>query len=467
MILGFVFKIGDLSPQRCTLEKDKKNSVQIHGELAQKLNEWLLANALSHSRHEILEVFLREFGVSMTKKALQKRENRLGIKRDLLTEQARGPYRQGNAPNPEHPPNPGGEQSPPPKPAPTVEDELAADRRARRAQREHRVLNARYQHLLDVIEEVEAQRDEAIGLRDAPRNPIVIEPKSRTGKSEAVAVAVASDWHIEEPVEPSSVNGMNEFNLEIAEMRAKMFFERTLRLVKKERQDVKISTLVLGLLGDFITGNIHEEMLVTNLLKPMDAMLKARDMLEGGIRFLLENSDLSIVCVCCVGNHSRITKKVYAASEHGFALEWMMYHDMRRAFANEERVQFVIEDSYHTYLPIYDYLVRFHHGHAVRYQGGVGGLTIPLNKAIAQWNKGRVATLDVIGHWHQYMPARQGGCVVNGSLIGYNGFALRIKAGYEDPTQAFFLIDRDRGVTCHWPILFERRTRAVIVGGVK
>ena len=440
-----------------------------------QINEWLLANAINYARYELPAIIEREFGIVLTRDAVERRERRLRIKRDLRAEQARGQNRVGSQPNPSEVSSLTGTTedksadtpATPTKPPPTVDDELAADRRARRVQRDHQVLNARYKHLLDVIELVEEQRDEAIGLRDAPRNPIVIVPKSRTGKSEAVAVAVASDWHIEEPVEPSSVNGMNEFNLEIAEARAEMFFERTLRLVKKERQDVKIHTLVLGLLGDFITGNIHEEMLVTNLLKPMDAMLKARDMLEGGIRFLLENSDLNIVCVCCVGNHSRITKKVYASSEHGFALEWMMYHDMRRAFTGEERVQFVIEDSYHTYLPIYDYLVRFHHGHAVRYNGGVGGLTIPLNKAIAQWNKGRVATLDVIGHWHQYMPARQGGCVVNGSLIGYNGFALRIKAGYEDPTQAFFLIDRDRGVTCHWPILFERRTRAAITGGVK
>jgi hypothetical protein len=70
-------------------------------------------------------------------------------------------------------------------------------------------------------------------------------------------------------------------------------------------------------------------------------------------------------------------------------------------------------------LQIYDVTVRFHHGHSIRYAGGVGGIYIPTNKAIAQWNKGRHADLDVFGHFHQL---RDGGnFICNGSLIGYNG----------------------------------------------
>ena len=42
--------------------------------------------------------------------------------------------------------------------------------------------------------------------------------------------------------------------------------------------------------------------------------------------------------------------------------------------------------------------------------------------------------------------------VSNGSLIGYNEYALSIKAKYEPPQQAFFLIDAERGKRHSTPI---------------
>ena len=129
-----------------------------------------------------------------------------------------------------------------------------------------------------------------------------------------------------------------------------------------------------------------------------------------------------------------------------------MFHHLASQF-KDPRVKFIIEDSYHTYLDILGMTVRFHHGHDIRYQGGVGGLTIPVNKAIAQWNKGKKANLDVFGHWHTRFDG--GNFICNGSLIGYNAYAISIKASYEKPTQVFFLIDRKRGKTLMAPICFD------------
>ena len=98
-------------------------------------------------------------------------------------------------------------------------------------------------------------------------------------------------------------------------------------------------------------------------------------------------------------------------------------------------------------------VIRFHHGHAIRYAGGVGGITIPVNKAIGQWQKMKNADVDCFGHWHQYMPLRN--FVANGSMIGHNAFATSIKADFERPQQAFFLWDKKRKKTVQIPILFE------------
>ena len=130
-----------------------------------------------------------------------------------------------------------------------------------------------------------------------------------------------------------------------------------------------------------------------------------------------------------------------------------MYRNIALHFEHEKRLKFLIAEGYHIYLTVYGMVLRIHHGHALKYQGGIGGLYIPVGKAIDKWNKGRKADLDIFGHWHQLIFAPYFVC--NGSLIGYNSYALSIKAEYEKPRQAFFLISKKRGRSLMAPIFVE------------
>ena len=128
-----------------------------------------------------------------------------------------------------------------------------------------------------------------------------------------------------------------------------------------------------------------------------------------------------------------------------------MYLHLAAYFRQEPRVTFKIADGIHSYVQIYDQTVRFQHGHAIKYGGGVGGIYIPVNKSIAQWNRARHADLDIFGHFHQQVDG--GNFLCNGSLIGYSAYALSIKASFEPPKQTLILIDKKRGKTANWPIL--------------
>lgn len=272
-------------------------------------------------------------------------------------------------------------------------------------------------------------------------------------KGESVAFAIASDWHIEEEVRPETVNGLNKYTLHIAEQRAEQFFINTLKLVKKEQHETKIETLVLALLGDFITGNIHEELLETCQLRPIDASIMAMNLISGGIDYLLKNSTLKLVIPCAVGNHTRITKQVHIGTEQGNSLETFLYHTLKDKYKDNKRVEFLIAEGYLSYLTVWNFTVCFQHGHAIKYGGGVGGLTIPMNKAVAQWEKLRHADLYVAGHWHQFFDG--GNFIINGSIIGYNPFAIWIKANFERPKQAFFLVNKKyNSKTVVIPIMF-------------
>lgn len=74
-------------------------------------------------------------------------------------------------------------------------------------------------------------------------------------------------------------------------------------------------------------------------------------------------------------------------------------------------------------------------------------------KAIAAWDRSIRADLDVFGHYHTAMDG--GKFVSNGSLIGYNAFAVAIKAPFEKPKQMTFLIDKKRGKTIVAPIVLD------------
>jgi alkylated DNA nucleotide flippase Atl1 len=311
-------------------------------------------------------------------------------------------------------------------------------------------LRDKYKVALATIDTLERQVH-GVNVMAETVSPLVIEPRQGSGTSEATVVAIASDWHVEERVDPATVSGLNEYSVDIATQRATRFFQGVLRLTRLLQQDVRIDNVVLALLGDFVSGQIHEEFAEINEQTPMHAIVTVQNMLIGGIRFLLDHTEVSLTIPCHSGNHARTTKTTRFGAENGHSLEYLLYMMIAKEFQNEPRVRFHIATGMHSYLDIYGQTYRFQHGHAIKYGGGVGGIYIPVNKAIAQWNRARPVVLDVFGHFHQY---RDGGnFICNGSLIGYNSFALSIKADFEQPRQALFLIDKRRGRTANWPIL--------------
>lgn len=328
-------------------------------------------------------------------------------------------------------------------------EQVAVDRVKKAQAGELAALKRRYDEALKVISKQERELKLVAGMGNGPET-YSIKPSTPSGTSEATAVLVASDWHLEENV-GDEVGDLNTYNVAIAKARAERFFQKSLRLINLLGQDIKIPTTILALLGDFITGDIHgAENAEVNELQPMHAVAMAQTLIASGIEFLLKNSTMNLVIPCHSGNHARTTLKTRFASENGHSLEYLLYVHLAAYFRDEPRVTFIVPAGMHSYIKVYDQTIRFHHGHAVKYGGGVGGIYIPVNKAIAQWNKGRHADLDVFGHFHQM---RDGGnFICNGSLIGYNAFALSIKADYEPPKQTLFLMDKKRGRTCVWPI---------------
>jgi len=340
----------------------------------------------------------------------------------------------------------------------SAETTLAEDLKLQKYKKEINTYRKKYLDVLQKVEELEEQLTFSKQLENIKEVlvPTKFEVPSKE-PGEAVAVVLAGDWHIDEVVDGSAIGGVNEFNLGIARTRAKKFFEYTVRLLRMCKSESKINTLVLGALGDFITGWIHEEFLSSNSMTPPEAIVELFELLSGGIKFLLDEGDIeNLIFVGVCGNHSRITKKNQSKNSPKKSFEWPVYNYLAKWFANseyKERIKFKLPTGYFNYLTILNKAVRFHHGDGIRYAGGTGGVHIPLRRAIAQWNKARHVDLDILGHWHTREPSRD--YVINGSLIGFNEYAERIKADFEPPQQSFFIIHPKFGKTAEFPIVLE------------
>lgn len=299
---------------------------------------------------------------------------------------------------------------------------------------------ARLQRELALLAEVDAARRELPATR-APRKGRVLSADRRV----AAACAVASDWHVEERVDPKVVQGLNAYNPDVATLRARRFFEGIEWLVLEQRATFAINELYLFAIGDFITGYIHEELREGNFMSPTQAIMFWLEIFEAGVRHLLATvPELQIKIAFRFGNHGRTTHKTQIATAAANSFEWSAYHMLRKQFANEPRVSCQIDEGHHSIVQVFDYRIHLHHGDSVRSNGGIGGIDVPLNRAVAQWRNKYKSHLSVVGHFHRYQSGER--LVTNGSLIGYGAYSDWLPSADPEPSQqALFIIDRKRG----------------------
>ena len=290
----------------------------------------------------------------------------------------------------------------------------------------------------------------ALALEVRARRPDKVRPRRRSSKGrEACAVILCSDWHVEETVDPATVNDLNAYDPREAERRAENLFHGAAWLTCMAARATTVRDAIVWLGGDLISGYIHEELAESNSLSPTEAILLVQRLVVAGLRSLLEQTQLEAIrVVCSYGNHGRTTPKRRVSTAAKNSFEWLAYHSIRAQLADEERITFSIADGAHSYAEVYGTTIRFHHGDDVR--GGSSGLEAPTRRAVSAWDSTRKADLTVIGHYHQFRD--YGRVIVNGSLIGWNAYAQSIRAQFEEPRQAWFLVDKARGKTLVSPL---------------
>jgi hypothetical protein len=337
---------------------------------------------------------------------------------------------------------------------------VAHDSEQRKLRDELAAMKRRYDSALTQLEAERRRADSIASLQKIkPAKPVKVLGKKKTGKNPATMVVLISDVHCEETISYAETNGLNQFSLDICDLRLAELQQRFLAMLEHERQLADIDRVVIWFGGDMISGHIHPELAERNSLAPLAACRWVGGRMR---RFIDAVADTvgSVIVATNSGNHGRTTEKLRCQTELDHSYEHHLYLTMAASEARQN-VQWHVAAGELNYLDLDGFLIRFLHGFSIKSNGGVYGIALPAMKAISAWDASRRADLTCFGHYHSFGWLRAGRYVSNGSVIGHSAYTVRIKAGYEPPCQAAVVIDHRRNeVTRAIPIWCDRDLRA-------
>ncbi len=306
-------------------------------------------------------------------------------------------------------------------------------------------------------------RESILGLtaETAPPPEWLIDVSEASGVT-GVPCTIWSDWHLGERVQRAEVNGVNEFNLAIAEGRIHRLVERTVDLCFSHMTNPSYPGIVVNLLGDIVSGEIHQELSETNEDELFPIILWARDRLIAALKSLADHFG-RVYVACSPGNHGRTTKRPQAKRYIYKNADWLVFCLVERHFADvgDDRIRLSIPETGECLYSIYGRRFMAVHGDDLGVKGGDGiiGAIGPIMRGEikmrnSQAQVGRDYDTLVMGHWHQMLWLPR--AVVNNTLKGYDEFARRnLRAIATPASQALWFTHPKRGITARWEVILD------------
>ena len=256
--------------------------------------------------------------------------------------------------------------------------------------------------------------------------PAWLKPKTKKSRNHVcTAMTIWSDFHLDEMVDLDEMDGINEYSREIAEKRFDNVVNDTVKLLKQYSTGAHIEGIVVNILGDMLTGEIHDELSRTNYAPPPASIVHWVPLLAAGLKHLAD--EFGQVFVPCVdGNHDRTYKRTPKKKRAESSYAWIIYNWLADTLRDDDRIKFGISTSNEQLISVYDTTFLLTHGDSFRSAGGVGGLYPSMLKWLLRRHQLYSATKKdfdyaLMGHWHQDLWGQD--FVVNASLKGYDEYA--------------------------------------------
>lgn len=298
---------------------------------------------------------------------------------------------------------------------------------------------------LGVIEDIEG------AATRRPRPPRWLSPPTPAKGHHATLCLLLTDTHFDELVDPAEMHGVNAYNREIAEMRLERWCRSSINLARNYLSGVTYDGVCLMLGGDIFSGNIHEELRITNRATLFASFDHWLDPMESAIELLAR--EFGRVHIAGVpGNHGRMTRKPIAKQRAADNLDWLFYKMLRRGMKRDDRITWDIPFASDIQVKVYNTTYYLEHGDNFKGGSGISGALAPLMLGSHRVGKQQQAAgtpydYMVIGHWHQHKFLEEEGIIAGSSLKGYDEYAkVILKAVPRPPSQALWITTPEYGI---------------------
>lgn len=273
----------------------------------------------------------------------------------------------------------------------------------------------------------------------------------KTHASPHEMVLMLSDAHYPEVVDPDVAMGL-KYDGDICIRRLERVRNVVLRYKQLRETSYPIRKLTVAMLGDMLSGDIHEELEVTNQIPMAEALVKLAYVLNDMfVSFAKEFPEVEVVVI--PGNHPRQTKKPRYKQKTVTNFEYILGHFIASLAGNAYTVQ-VPKDIVYRH-KVFDYTLAMNHGDGQKSNSYAGlpfyGIKQRLDalQSLLRFLKQNPVDYLLLGHFHQpsSIPATDAETIINGSIKGGDEFSIGSRFAANNPTQLLLTFHEKHGLT--------------------
>ena len=232
---------------------------------------------------------------------------------------------------------------------------------------------------------------------------------------------------------------INNYDFTLFNRRLWGWAQQVLNLANYRRNITQLDDLIVPMLGDMISGDIHEELARSNITNCMQQMIRGANLIAQALMFLAPHFK-TVRVPCVVGNHGRMTRKPPMKDKY---MDWdyMLYQWVATFCKNQKNMTFEIPKSYLHIFSIYNNNILIMHGDSISGAGSTMSITKAITnlRGVMQYKtnvgeeKSGVKVKEIkfdcamIGHFHRIdeIDIGTGELHICGTMKGPDEFALQ------------------------------------------
>jgi len=281
-----------------------------------------------------------------------------------------------------------------------------------------------------------------------PLRSVYTKGSGRVG-SPCVAVMRISDGHMGAVQVPDEIEGFGEYNPELSRSRQVDYVKRFCKWVDVSRNGYQIDEVAVLVTGDLISGDIHDELKITNAFPAPVQCVKAAEVLVEQLRIVSSNFAKTTVHFLVEDNHSRLTK-IPQAKEAGYnSFNYIVGKIAEIYLNNVDNIEFNIYPQFEKVVHVLNRQYLIAHGHGIRGWMGIPWYGIERHVGKEAKNRLQIIMDDitrakdigfhkyVFGHFHTYFETDLYSCCP--SVSGTDAYDHQ-SGRHGDPGQSAWLV---------------------------